>query len=97
MTPGYEDIEVDERTIQIGLACGLMRWDADAEVYVLTPAGREWLATYCDQKIAEVKAARKIPRPPGWDGRVLRKFRRAWHRAGLPCLFCRLEGRGWRP
>jgi hypothetical protein len=51
----HTDIEVDEKTIRIGLACGLMRFDPKEDVYVLTPLGRVWLKEYCDEEIAIVR------------------------------------------
>lgn len=45
-------IVLDERTIILGLAMGLMRWNEAEQIHELTPKGRKWLLAYCDEQIA---------------------------------------------
>ena len=53
MTPkGYTDIPLDKKTIQLGLALGLMQWNETEQVYECTPKGKKWLEEYCDNEIA---------------------------------------------
>lgn len=46
------DLDLDERTIQLGVAMGLMRWNEAEQVYELTRKGQKWLRDYCDNEIA---------------------------------------------
>jgi hypothetical protein len=48
---GYTEIELDDATVRLGLAMGLMKIAADG-VVELTPKESKWLRDYCDNEIA---------------------------------------------
>lgn len=55
---GYTDIAIPDETVRLGVLLGLMTFDQSARVYVLTATGREWLRSWCEDKLAEAEEKR---------------------------------------